>query len=399
MADPVVKFVSQKISKIRWRPSAHHGLQAPNVFATGSWDDEENKISIWKCSEALLQGNSSDQLADQLEPELLSETCHAGDVTDIKFVDNERLLISSSTGTVTVYKYHEHAKTLTDQHRWDNVHHHPSGKSCPCTCIALSVPDVVTVGEDGRIQVLRLGERYPVRTIDNADSCTIHAVCHLKQYEVITVNSTGQLKVWDLRQPTSQPSRTFILTGERIPLHCIDKHPNQPHIVATGGQDGVLAIWDMRQDKYPVTLLDAHSTNMWEVKFHPFNPDNLFTCSEDGAVWHWDNTSSQVTMATQLSTSMSAGSGTRNGVGTGGGDITSWLGSQPLAASSQPSLSSPVTSSAWLSSDTSKHRNLEVTTLLPHNKMPVNSIDIESNHLLCGTDGEAIYVIRNLTIR
>ncbi len=27
---------------------------------------------------------------------------------------------------------------------------------------------------------------------------------------------------------------------------------------------------------------------MWEVKFHPSHPDNLFTCSEDGSIWHWD---------------------------------------------------------------------------------------------------------------
>ena len=30
--------------------------------------------------------------------------------------------------------------------------------------------------------------------------------------------------------------------------------------------------------------------SVWEVKFHPNNPDHLFTCSEDGSVWHWDGT-------------------------------------------------------------------------------------------------------------
>ena len=28
---------------------------------------------------------------------------------------------------------------------------------------------------------------------------------------------------------------------------------------------------------------------VWEVKFHKTNSDHLFTCSEDGAVWHWDS--------------------------------------------------------------------------------------------------------------
>ena len=55
-------------------------------------------------------------------------------------------------------------------------------------------------------------------------------------------------------------------------------------------------------------------------------------------------------------------------------------------------------SSPWLASDASKHR-LNVTDVLPGNVMPVNSIDIESNTLLCGTDGEQIFTVRNLVIR
>ena len=31
--------------------------------------------------------------------------------------------------------------------------------------------------------------------------------------------------------------------------------------------------------------------SVWEVKFHPTSPDHLFSCSEDGSVWHWDATS------------------------------------------------------------------------------------------------------------
>ncbi len=48
-------------------------------------------------------------------------------------------------------------------------------------------------------------------------------------------------------------------TGDRVPLHCVDKHPNQQHIVATGGQDGMLCIWDVRQGNTPFSLIEAHS--------------------------------------------------------------------------------------------------------------------------------------------
>jgi len=34
------KYISQKISKTRWRPVSAASLQQPEVFATGSWDNE-----------------------------------------------------------------------------------------------------------------------------------------------------------------------------------------------------------------------------------------------------------------------------------------------------------------------------------------------------------------------
>lgn len=121
---------------------------------------------------------------------------------------------------------------------------------------------------------------------ENADSSTIHAVTYLRTTEILTVNSIGQLKMWDFRQQSSSPSQILSLyvlfnfnhtlyvfylvppitvclftlrSGDRVPLHCVDRHPNQQHIVATGGQDGMLSVWDMRQGSAPFSLMEAHS--------------------------------------------------------------------------------------------------------------------------------------------
>lgn len=40
MEDVSAKFVSQKISRTRWRPLPAAALQPPDLFATGSWDNE-----------------------------------------------------------------------------------------------------------------------------------------------------------------------------------------------------------------------------------------------------------------------------------------------------------------------------------------------------------------------
>jgi len=47
----------------------------------------------------------------------------------------------------------------------------------------------------------------------------------------------------------------------------MDRHPTQPHIVATGGLDGTLYLWDMRQEKYPITLLEAHANSSKAAMF------------------------------------------------------------------------------------------------------------------------------------
>lgn len=87
---------------------------------------------------------------------------------------------------------------------------------------------------------------------------------------------------------------------------------------------------------------------VWEIKFHSQNPDNLFMCSEDGSLWHWDGTSlgmSRVEAGCQFGTPGYLPGAIPNSTGAGVGlDATS----------------------PWLSVDATKHK-LETYSLLPHN--------------------------------
>ena len=96
-------------------------------------------------------------------------------------------------------------------------------------------------------------------------------------------------------------------------------HPAQSHILMAGGQDGVLAVWDLRSTQHPATLLSADKVMhlnitilnilninllknilniimfqaaISEVVFHPNQPDHVLTCSQGGEVCHW-NTAAQ----------------------------------------------------------------------------------------------------------
>uniref|UniRef100_A0A3Q3FTZ5 Nucleoporin 43 n=1 Tax=Labrus bergylta TaxID=56723 RepID=A0A3Q3FTZ5_9LABR len=326
------KYVSQKISKTRWRPVSYSSLQHADVFATGSWDNEDNKISLWSI------GSSGTDDGFEGDPQLLCEHKHDGDVLDLQ--------------------------TMSVSQRWERAHHYPCDNA-PCTGIVCSTPEIVSVGEDGRIIVFRSDHEGVVRVIENADSSTIHAVTYLRTTEILTVNSIGQLKLWDLRQQSNSPSQILSLSGDRVPLHCVDRHPNQQHIVATGGQDGMLCVWDVRQGNTPFSLMEAHSAEMWEVHFHPTNPDHLFTCSEDGSLLHWEASSQS--------------------------DMPSFLQGKFCLRLNQSLIS------AWLSGDSSKGR-LETTHMLPSQTLSVNSLDVLGQCLVCGTDGEAIFVNRQVPV-
>jgi len=360
------KFISRKTSKIRWRPS-HSSLKQADTFVTGSWDDQENKVCVWQIPTSKEKSDCDDLTVDDL---LLSEQVHAGDVTDLQFINQDNFITGSSNGSITQFKLSNLQSWVLAQ-KWENVHTFPTS---PCTCSGVSSlgDNIVSVGEDGRIAFIKISRKEPDRIIDKADSCSLTSVDYVKHHEVITANMRGQLKIWDTRSQTDKPSRIFHVSGDVVSVQCVTHHPTQPQVIATGQEDGMLCIWDMRHDKNPVTLLQAHNGPVMEVKFHPTSPDHLFTCSIDGSVWHWDGTalSEQAVQAPKH-----RGAGKENEVPNEAGRV----------------------SNPWLQCDAAKHR-LDIYSLIPSSHLPINSLDVDGNTLLCGSDNEALYMVKNLKL-
>jgi len=238
--------------------------------------------------------------------------------------------------------------------------------------------DIVFVGgEDGKMNILHIDRKDPVFTMENIDSANVTGIQYITSKEFLSINSTGQLKIWDARQlKDEQPQKVLTLSGNACPLLSVDKHPNQPHIVVTGHGDGVIGIWDTRQEKAPVTLIDAHSAEVWQVKFHSMYPDNLFTCSEDGSCWFWDG-SSMISGANQNKTLSETGLG---------------------LSTFQQSMMDPASTSVWLYVDANKHK-METFSLLPFNKSAVNTFDVNASRLICGTDNEALIAVNDIPVR
>lgn len=306
------------------------------------------------------------------EPELVCSCEVQGDVMDLQFLDEERITASFSNGCVAVLKYRP-ARSLAVIQKWAGLHRFKGGGAAPCTALALlSSTTVVTGGEDGRLTLLKVDEQQPLRTIDNADNATVTSLACTLHSEVLSTSSSGLLKVWDLRKRDSKPARVLSVSDEYLSIQSMDRHPHQPHLVALGCSSGAVCFWDLRQDGHPSSLAQAHQADIWDLKFHRSYPNNLFTCSQDGALWHWDAN----TNTTQVPPQQRPDS----------------IRQRPGSVRGEPD------SSPWLSGAVS-HGKVDVRNYLPHNKLSVNALDIESRHLVCGTDSEAICIIPNLVVR
>lgn len=115
-------------------------------------------------------------------------------------------------------------------------------------------------------------------------------------------------------------------------------------------------MWDLRNNTYPVNVLNAHEGAISEIQFHPDHPDQLFSCSSAGEIWQWSTKTK--------STCVILGDAEDN---------------------------------VWLTPDNVKNK-LEVFTLMPVLGKPINSLDLNRNTVLCGCDNEAIYLINGVTL-
>jgi len=107
--------------------------------------------------------------------------------------------------------------------------------------------------------------------------------------QLLTGNSAGQLKLWDLRASSSPLVQTMNATDNLYGAVAIAQHPSQSHLVIVGYQSGTVDLWDLRRGSGcdPVVNVSADESALNEIYFHKVNPDHFFSCSETGQVRHW----------------------------------------------------------------------------------------------------------------
>lgn len=98
-----------------------------------------------------------------------------------------------------------------------------------------------------------------------------------------------------------------------------------------------------------------------EIQFHPNYPDHMFSCSNNGEIWHW-NTISHSKHTNKLNVGLEMES-----------------------------------TNSCFSNENIKNTP-ELKSLMNKLHKPINSLDLDRDKVLCGCDNEAIYLIINVNV-
>lgn len=93
---------------------------------------------------------------------------------------------------------------------------------------------------------------------------------------------------WDTRKKYPSNDILAIRKAHDGDINCLAFNPVQEYLLATGGADHTVAIWDMRNLKSRVHTLEGHADQVYMVQWAPFNETILGSCSADRRVHVWD---------------------------------------------------------------------------------------------------------------
>ncbi|KAF8006086.1 hypothetical protein BT93_K0398 [Corymbia citriodora subsp. variegata] len=165
--------------------------------------------------------------------------------------------------------------------------------------------DCVSVGEDGRVNLVSFGEAQvkKARVFDANGLVSYTAAKWASPSEFATGGYGFSLHWWDRRKPGGPVSQ---FKCDRIQekasgiVHSIDIHPSRKHTCLAGGSSGTIFAWDLRRPQQPIILSgvgmgegvtsSVSDSEIWEIQYdRSIKPSNVgsrmlpvMSCSEDG---------------------------------------------------------------------------------------------------------------------
>ncbi|TMW56733.1 hypothetical protein Poli38472_006743 [Pythium oligandrum] len=105
---------------------------------------------------------------------------------------------------------------------------------------------------------------------------------HHSQYLSFTQGSA--IHTWDTR---ANSTAFTIDDAHALSVLDFDYNPNKPYTLVSGGEDGQMKFWDLRQAHKPLLSLTAHSHWLWSVRYNRFHDQLVLSSSSDATLALW----------------------------------------------------------------------------------------------------------------
>ncbi|KAI0481309.1 WD domain-containing protein [Xylariaceae sp. FL0804] len=114
-----------------------------------------------------------------------------------------------------------------------------------------------------------------------------------------SAGSDGTVRVWDTRSKSRRPAITVQAAKNGVDLNVMSWSRLTTHLLATGADDGVWGVWDLRQWKggssggdkdkpTPIASFDYHREPITSIEWHPSDDSMVAVAAGDHKVTLWD---------------------------------------------------------------------------------------------------------------
>lgn len=220
---------------------------------------------------------------------------HDGEVNRARYMPQNPFVIAtkSPTNTVYVFDYSKHPSTPVDnvcrpQHR---CHGHTS-EGYGLSWNPKQEGHLLSGSDDELICLWDVRDPAvdinAVQTWKGHNSVVEDVDWHKHHAHVFgSVGDDSQLLIWDARDSTGNPTHR-VERAHDGDVNCLAFNPFSEFLLATGGSDNNVCLWDLRNLKQSLHTFQGHKEGVYQVNWAPFSEHILGSSSSDRRLNVWD---------------------------------------------------------------------------------------------------------------